>query len=138
MDVFTALINNISLLFVLSILYGFISRQLKYDTITHKLLAGLLFGGVTVAGMMNPLRLTPGIIFDGRSIIISVAGLFGGPVTAVIAAIIAGAYRYWISGMGAITGICVIIASAIIGVIYHYVRLRRSDTVNLLNLFGFG
>ena len=136
--VFTALINNISLLLVLSILYRFISRKWKYDTITHKLLAGLLFGCVTVAGMMNPLRLTPGIIFDGRSIIISVAGLFGGPVTAAITVLMSGAYRIWLGGAGAVMGVSVILASAAIGVAYYYIRRKNPALTKLFHFFCFG
>ncbi len=39
---------------------------------------------VAVVGMMNPLIISPGLIFDGRSIIISVAGFIGGWVTSPI------------------------------------------------------
>jgi PAS domain S-box-containing protein len=138
MEVFTALINNISLLLVLSILYRFIFRKWKYDTITHKLLAGLLFGGISVAGMMNPLRLTHGIIFDGRSIIISIAGFLGGPVTAAITVLISGAYRIWLDHSGTVMGVSVILESAAIGVAYYYIRRKNPALTKLVHLLCFG
>ena len=50
----------------------------------QQFIAGLLFGGITVIGMMVPIRISPGVIFDARSVILIMAGLFGGPSVAIV------------------------------------------------------
>jgi PAS domain S-box-containing protein len=127
-----------ALLLALSILYSFLTRIWKREEMTGQILAGLLFGGVAVAGMMNPFHYSPGVIFDGRSILVSMAGLFGGPATAAIASAIASVYRLWLGGAEAMTGVGVIITSAALGVVYHYIHRKRSDVIKPLYLFGFG
>ncbi len=93
---------------------------------------------VAVVGMMNPLIISPGLIFDGRSIIISIAGFIGGWVTACIAALMGIIYRVWLGGPGAIMGVSVIASSAAIGIAYHYIRRRRPYAIRPLHLIGFG
>ena len=70
---------NLALLVALSVLSGFI-RQRRSHPAWGAILQGLLFGGAAVIGMMKPLVLGPGLIFDGRSVMLSLCGLFFGPV----------------------------------------------------------
>jgi len=136
--VFIPLINNITLLLSLSILYSIISRRWDYSSIWHRVLAGVLFGIVAVIGMMNPLKLQPGVIFDGRSIILSIGGLFGGPTTAILSTFISSAYRIYLGGAGAYMGVGVIVSSSLLGVIYYYIRKRYKKSTNIIFLFIFG
>ncbi len=136
--IFSALINNITLIIALSILYSFIIRRWKYESRTGQAISGLLFGAVALVGMMNPFIISPGLIFDGRSIIISIAGFIGGWVTALIAALMGILYRIWLGGPGAIMGVSVIASSAAVGIAYHYIRRRRPQMVTPLHLIGFG
>jgi PAS domain S-box-containing protein len=136
--IFSALINNITHIIALSILYSFIIRRWKYGSRTGRAISGFLFGAVAVVGMSNPLIISPGLIFDGRSIIISIAGFIGGWVTALIAALMGIIYRVWLGGPGAIMGVSVIASSAAIGIVYHYIRRRRPHVVTPLYLIGFG
>ena len=136
--IFSALINNVTLIIAMSILYSFIIRRWEYGSRTGRAISGFLFGMVAVVGMMNPLIISPGLIFDGRSIIISIAGFVGGWGTACIAALMAAIYRIWLGGPGAIMGVSVIASSAAIGIAYHYIRRRSSHVVTPLHLIGFG
>jgi len=136
--IFLSLINNVALIIALSIFYSFIIRRWKYGSRISQAISGFLFGVVAVVGMMNPLIVSPGLIFDGRSIIISVAGFIGGWVTALIAALMGIVYRTWIGGPGAIMGVSVIASSAAIGIAYHYIRRRRPHVAAPLYLIGFG
>ena len=138
MTIFTDLISNVALLLALSILYSFLTRIWKHGEITGQIFAGLLFGGVAVAGMIAPFHYGPGVIFDGRSIVVSMAGLFGGPVTAAISIIIAGGYRLGLGGTGALTGFSVIFTSAALGVCYYYLRRKNLAVIKSLYLFVFG
>jgi PAS domain S-box-containing protein len=136
--IFLQLINNITLLLTLSILYSLIARKWDYSSLWHHVLAGILFGLVTVTGMLNPLILEPGVIFDGRSIILSIGGLFGGPITATISAVISITYRIYLGGAGSVMGVSVIISSSLIGVIYYYIRKKYPNAVRIGYLYLFG
>lgn len=136
--IFLELLHNLTLLVTFNLIYMLIIRRWKPGSLLAQGLSGLLFGVVAVLGMMMPLRLMPGIIFDGRSIIISIAGLFGGPLMAGIAALICGAYRFYLGGAGAWVGISVIAEAAIVGSAYHYWSRRNPQALRPLFLFVFG
>ena len=87
--IFVSLAENLALIVACSTVYGFIRRRLSCSRRCIAILAGVLFGGVAITGMMIPFDYAPGVIFDGRSALLSIAGLFGGPITAAIAAAIA-------------------------------------------------
>ncbi len=80
------LIQNITLLIALAVIHSFAVRLFREGSRRQQVLSGLVFGLVAVLGMMGgfdmPFNTHQGIIFDGRSVVLSVAGLFGGPITA--------------------------------------------------------
>ena len=110
--IYADLVLNLSLLIALSVVSGFIEQRRPGRTRTGALLQGLLFGIVAVIGMLRPLDLGGGLIFDGRSVMLSLCALFFGPVAAGTAGFIAAAFRIAMGGMGALMGVLVI-ASAI-------------------------
>jgi len=136
--IYLSLIHNIALLVALTFVHSLLVRRLSRDGMVYRLLSGLLFGGVSVMVMMTPLILLPGLIIDGRSIILCVAGLFCGPLTALVAAVIATAYRLWLGGVGALPGIAVIAEAASLGVVWHYLRRRRPWAMGTPALYLFG
>jgi PAS domain S-box-containing protein len=136
--IYLSLIQNIALMVALTFLHGLLLRRIRHQGPAYALVSGLLFGGVALVGMMTPMILQPGLIFDGRSIIIAVAGLFGGPVTAGVAAVMAAGYRYWLGGVGAAMGMAVIFGSAGIGVIGYYLRRSRPGLAGLPGIYLFG
>ena len=119
------LLQNVALLVALSIAQQLIEVRWRGGALGKQLLSGVLFGAVAISGMLTPLRLTGGIIFDARSVVLSIAGLFGGPIVAATAASMAAAYRVSLGGVGTLVGVAVIIEAAGLGVIFHY--LRRLD-----------
>ena len=132
------LIQNVALLVALAVAYQIILARWRQNHLKHQILAGLLFGVVGVVGMMTPVHFLPGIIFDGRSIILSVAGLFGGPLVALIAALSCGAYRLALGGAGAAMGVCVIAEAAALGGGFHYLRRRMTRPPGVFSLWVFG
>ncbi|MEW6292923.1 MAG: ATP-binding protein [Pseudomonadota bacterium] len=119
------LINNIAFLVALVAAGQIVIARFQKKPLNLHVLLGFLFGGVAVLGMANPLDFVPGVIFDGRSIVLSVAGVVGGGVTAVIAAVMAAIYRYQLGGGGATVGITVVLMSALLGVLARQWWLRR-------------
>jgi len=134
------LLYNLSALLAISVLSGFIDlRWSRFDWL-GKLLQGLLFGVAAIVGMMYPFVLTEGIIFDGRSVVISLAAAFFGPVSGIIAAGIAMIYRFFIvGGSGWLTGILVISASFLIGWgFYLYRKHKKLQKFSLIQLYLLG
>ena len=135
---FIELINNVSLLVVLTMLFKITVSRYNVDTVSQRLVFGLIFGIVGLVGMMTPLHYADGIIFDGRSIILFVAGLFGGPIVASISAAVIGAYRIWLGGAGVYVGVAVIVVSAVMGLFCYYYRKKSKINFSLLQLFVAG
>ncbi len=135
---FIELINNVSLLVVLTMLFKTTVSRYKVDTVSQRVVFGLIFGLVGLVGMMTPLHYADGVIFDGRSIILFVAGLFGGPLVAVISASIISIYRIWLGGAGVIVGMAVIVISAAIGIALYFYRRKVQVNFSWLHLFVAG
>ena len=114
------LLYNLSVLIALSVLSGFINLRYDREKNSNKIIQGLLFGATVIVGILNPFVLTPGIIFDGRSIIISICSLIFGPISGVIASVMAVSFRLYIGGSGVTMGILVILSSFIIGLVFHH------------------
>jgi PAS domain S-box-containing protein len=128
----------VSFLLALCLLQGFISRQWPAGGIVGQVLSGVLFGGICIIGMMTPMEFSPGVIFDARSVVLSMSGLFGGPVVGVIAGVIAGGYRLWLGGGGAPVGTATIVACVLLGLAYRYIAQRGVVRIGLWQLLVFG
>lgn len=120
--IFTPLLNNITLLVALSVVHSFLIRWFKHNSFRFRILSGFLYGAVAIVGMLNAVPLAEGVFFDGRSVVLSVAGVFGGPVPAAIAAGVAGAYRIYSGGDGVVMGVLVILTSGLFGTGLYFFR----------------
>jgi signal transduction histidine kinase len=127
---------NIALLVALTVVHQWVVRRWREWTVVRLVVSGLLFGSIAVLGMLTPFRPAPGIQYDGRSIILAVAGVFGGPVVAAVAATIAAAFRLTLGGSGAWAGVAVCAEAAGLGVAYHYLRRKRPQIMRWLPLYG--
>ncbi|MEA3641332.1 MAG: EAL domain-containing protein [Lamprobacter sp.] len=137
MTVLNGLIQNATLLLALALAHGLFITRLPRDQRSTQVLAGLLFGLTALLGMIYPVTVGP-LIFDGRTVVIGIAGLFGGLPAAAISGLIAALYRGWLGGPGIWMGIATIVTAVIFGALFH--RLRRSGQVRItvwtLWLFG--
>ncbi len=136
------LLHNLAILVALGVAASFLAYRTN-NRGSGAVIQGLLFGTTALVGMMQPFVLAPGIIFDGRSVILSLCAFFFGPFAALIATTLAAVARALIGGSGAFTGILVSIASAFIG-LFGYYWWRRGDwkgdpgTLVLRRLFLLG
>ncbi len=122
-----SLINNIAFLVALVAAAQIVLTRFHNRRFNRQVLLGLLFGGVTLLGMLNPVDFAPGLIFDGRSIVLAVAGVVGGGIAAGIAAVMAAIYRYQLGGIGVPVGLVIILASALLGVLARQWWQRRAS-----------
>lgn len=118
------LVYNLSILVALSSLSGLIERRWDRSTTVGKVLQGLLFGIVAILGIMFPFELEKGLIFDGRTIVISLCTLFFGGTAGAISAVMAGIYRLWIAGIGLPMGLSTIAMAFVVGLVFHRIRAK--------------
>ena len=136
--IYIDLILNLSLLVSLSIVSGFIEKRRQNHPQWINLIQGFLFGAAAVLGMLRPLNLGPGLIFDGRSVMVSLCAMFFGPWSALVAGSMTIACRIGLGGMGAVTGVSVILSSLGIGLLAHYRMKPRNEPPTVWTLYLFG
>ena len=102
------------------------------------LLSGVLFGGIAIIGMLAPIVFFPGVIFDPRSVILAMAGVFAGPVGAVVSAAMAVVCRVWIGGVGLFAGLGLIVTSALLGVGFRWLTRHRSVQTGFWQFLALG
>ena len=132
------LIYNLSILIAASIVSGFIDLRFDRNSISGKIFQGFTFGLITIIAMLNPFEFTPGIFFDGRSVVLSLCALFFGPVSGIIAAIMAIITRLFFGGSGTLMGISVVISSTLVGVFYYSKIQQNRIKLNSITLYFFG
>ncbi|MGB9593615.1 MAG: LytS/YhcK type 5TM receptor domain-containing protein, partial [Anaerolineae bacterium] len=133
------LVNNAALLLALGVLYdmpGFGRPRGRRSL--QQAATGLALGGMCIAIMLNPWQFRPGVIFDTRSVLLSLSGLFFGTFPTAVAALIAAAFRLAQGGGGAWTGVIVIFVSGAIGVLWRHARAKRVDQMRRREFYLFG
>jgi len=132
------LVNNAALLLALGLLYDTIALKRQSENPSAQVLIGVIFGAMGIAVMMNPWEFTPGVIFDTRSVLLSVGGLFFGFIPTLVAVLMTGVYRLYQGGTGAWTGVAVIITSGVIGVGWRHLRRNGLKEISSLELYVLG
>lgn len=136
--VFSDILNNAALLLVLGIVQNLIQHQWTHNSTWGQIIRGLLFGAVVIAAMSQPVKFSPGIFFDGRSVVLSIGGLFGGPVVVAAASFIAVCYRVYLGGVGMLTGVGSILIAAGSGLLYRKIIKGQVQKLNFGRLLVFG
>ncbi len=135
---FQALLQNAALLITLSFFYGAFKRYLSQNTLLYSIINGVWFGFIALAAMLIPYEYGPGIIYDGRSIVITLAGLWGGGLTVLISVIIAGVYRIIIGGAGMWAGLATIVFCGLTGLIFRQLFVAKLKNLHTLWLLLIG
>jgi len=132
------IIYNLSILVAASVISNFIDLKWHRNTLTGKILQGITFGFISILAMLNPFVLSQGIIFDGRSVVLSLCALFFGNLSGIIAGVMAAATRIYIGGGGVLMGISTIVSSVILGLIFYSLKEKNKIYLSNLNLYLFG
>lgn len=134
-----SLVQNISLIISIGVLYHYVSRWSPSKPLAASILNGLLFGLAAIFAMSMPVHMSEGIIYDGRSIILAIGGLFGGTIVALVSGITAGLYRILaIGGTGRVAGLATIIFSSLIGTVFYNRHRPEKSPLTLPKLLGIG
>ena len=137
-NIINGLINNAALLLILSILYDSISDAKNRKTLTQNILTGIMLGTICLGVMLSPFNFTPGVVYDTRSILLSISGLFFDPASAAIAAIMAAVYRFYTAGAGVWAGIATILTTTLVGILWRKKSYQRLDKISTGELYFFG
>jgi len=138
-QILSGLFNNSALLLAMCLLYDTLVLNRKTGRLlSSRAFSGLILGAIGVAVMVNPWQWYQGIIFDTRSILLCISGLFFGVVPTFIAMTMTSLYRIHLGGDGALMGVSVILASGAIGIMWRHRSCRDLAELSLLELFGFG
>ncbi|HYM01814.1 MAG TPA: PAS domain S-box protein, partial [Stellaceae bacterium] len=125
---FFELAEKIALAAILLVGYSQLSVATRLGPWGRQVLFGGVVGAIAIVEMMNPIHLAPGRIFDARATMVSLAGFFGGPVAAAISFSVAAAYRIWLGGIGASSGVVALAAAAVLSVAFRFfVAARRAQ-----------
>jgi signal transduction histidine kinase len=127
-------LGTIATLGIVSGLIGAIRKKNKQQDILH----GVLFGIGALIGMLQPVMLHAGLFFDGRSVMISLAALFFGPIAGLISALMAISLRIYQGGMGTLVGSLVSLASALWGIMFYLWNKKKQTSPSALQLYFFG
>jgi len=134
---FLDLVENLTLLIALCWLHAMIMRYLDGYELSGKVCSGVLFGAVCIVGMMIPLELAEGLIFDGRTVVLSMAAFFGGPLVAGIAGVMAGLFRLSLGGVGLVPGLLNVAMPVLMGLLFRHLYRRHRIPFNVLSLLIF-
>lgn len=134
MKIFIELLYNLGILISIGIIAGEIGKDRKYS----RYYQGIVFGVASILVMSHPLVIAKGLIFDGRSIMISIVGAYFGGISAFIATLMAGILRIYQGGIGMKMGVAVISFSGIIGSLFHYYFKYQKKDFKLKDLYYMG
>jgi two-component system cell cycle sensor histidine kinase/response regulator CckA len=134
-----ALVANATLLLSLVYIYDLLNGvRWVSDTWVRQVIIGIAIGGLGVLVMLMPWTFAPGITFDTRSVLLAISGLFFGGVPTVVAVLMTSALRLIQGEGGAWTGVSVIVASAIVGVIWRHAHEHRLTKLSFGTLYLLG
>jgi|GEM_PF-2897702 len=129
-ELFLDLVINVALY---SLAAGVVGRMMhRFDgipPIQYEMVIGAVLGLTAVIGMLIPVQVAPGVVFDGRAIAVAAAGLFGGPAGAAAAMAPPMLYRLELGGAGVLPGVINIALAGMLGAAVRWFALRRAPCV---------
>lgn len=135
-ELFLALIHGVSLLALMAIAFGAVERQ-NWPAALRSVVHGLIFGTGAIIAMMAPTHIGAGVMVDSRALIVGFAAAFGGWPAALVAALVAGGYRLWLGGVGAVPGAVGIAVAVLLGLGWRY-GLRPKSHIKARHLVVLG
>ena len=117
-ELLTNFIYNITVLLTLAMIYTAFYDKLRGGKLCYKISLGLCTGAAGLVIMTTAVQFG-GAIFDTRTILLSVTGMFFGFIPTAVAGTIMSIYRLWIGGAGVYTGVLTIITTSAIGILYN-------------------
>ncbi len=138
-SILVGLLQNAAILLALSYVYEFWwNKNGEPKNNLYKVLTGFIIALIGLVLMLTPWILVPGLVFDTRSVVLSVSGLFFGKLPTTIAMILLSLFRLNQGGGGVWMGLAVIISSGTIGLLWSRFRPLRQSKHYQLELILMG
>ena len=119
-ELFFSLFNNLAVFIALVTVYGYLLRDFKESNrLRRMILMGGAFGLFAIGCMFARIPVFEGVIVDQRNAIIALSGAFGGPVSALVSASLAAAFRIHLGGGGALAGVVGVFLAAASGIVLN-------------------
>jgi PAS domain S-box-containing protein len=136
----TALLQNTALLMALVLFFDLVTSQRRLEwKWPAQVIAGLVVGFFGVGLIASAYVLEPGVVFDTRSVLLSMSGLFLGWIPTTVAMVMTSIYRLMLGGVAAWPGVAAILTTGGLGLLWRH--LRRQPLADLswgqLLVFGF-
>jgi PAS domain S-box-containing protein len=136
---YVAIFRNVALLLVLVVFARTLrDRAWPRTPLGRRIVTGLLYGSIAIAGMQSPFELQPGVRIDPRSPLIAVAGLLGSWPAALVAALMSLALRVSIGGPGVVAGLASGALAVLIGVGAHPSFQQAPERWGITRFAAFG
>lgn len=131
---------NAALLLIICVIFITLYVQYWKGKRLYSVIFGIIIGLVGILLLYNTVELKPGVIFDTRSILISISGMFFGFIPTVLGTAIICAYRIIIGGPGVYMGVLVTVTSAGVGLLWKMLRWEKivGRRNNWLEFYLFG
>ena len=139
-EIVFAFVNNalvtFGLFIVLELGYIIRPRLERYRPVV----SGMLVSGICLAAMAMPYEVSPGLVFDTRTILVSVTGLIFGAVPTLMVTVTAAGLRILAGGAGMPAAVLSILFSAGIGLVWRHwvIRDMRDKGQAYLKIFLMG
>ena len=136
---FISLLQNTAILISAVLLYDYF--WIKGDVTKRwydKVLAGLSISLIGSLLMLTPWSASDGLFFDTRSILLSISGVFIGPLPTIIASLLLALYRFILGGPGVWMGVTVILTAGGLGIAWGLFIRRRTKRIGWLQLLLLG
>ena len=138
-NVFLALIKNAALLLAMAFIYDVMtSRYRLKQRRVIQIFIGLTLGLLGITIMLTPWQFVPGIVFDTRSVLLGISGLFFGAIPTSVAMVLTAAFRLSQGGAAAGVGAGVILASGTLGILWKRFNHQSTEELSWRQLYFFG
>jgi signal transduction histidine kinase len=136
---FATFVQNAALLLAVAVVFDAATDWgTGADAYRGRFVTCALLGVIGISIMLTPFQFAPGLFFDSRGVLLSVAGLFFGAFPATIAAAMMASFRIAQGGDGVGSAIAVIAASVLIGLVWRRPHVATLASQSTFDLWRFG
>ncbi len=119
--------GNLSFVCLAISLWALFSIQFQHHSFRQEKIAfGIIAGAASIGSILLAIEFHPGIYIDMRFAPLALAGMFGGPIAAAFAALLAIAFRFFVGGAAMVDGIITMAVATGIGLAGHGWTRKRS------------